>query len=229
MMTGNSSKRCCGGAAQAFHGEIFHRTSDRGRPCSTVSIDGRKPASGSAYSWHFRQIVMTSGIVSTARSTARTSMLRVEKGGRGAGHRSVARRTFDQGASGGRRAWSAAALLGANDTTFNLPRDLCLKPSPSVCWPIRRTTQTTYAMRSLHREPRQSFHPRQVVPKEFSTTRSCTKPVRNRVYDQPAQAGSSFCNAIREDSAQLCSRGRARLRASVAKNLRACLRGFEPT
>lgn len=135
---------------------------------------------GSVCSWLFRQIVMTSGIVSTARSTAPTSMLRVEKGGRGAGHRSVARRTVDQGASGSRRAWSAVAFsrsLRANDTTFNPPKDFCLKPSPSVCWPIKRTTQTTYAMRSLHREPRQSFHPRQVVPKEFPTTRSCTKPV----------------------------------------------------
>jgi hypothetical protein len=50
---------------------------------------------------------MTSGIASTARLTEPTSMLQVEKGGSSAGNRSVARRTVDQGASGGRRAWFA--------------------------------------------------------------------------------------------------------------------------
>jgi len=40
MMIADSSKRYCGGAAQAFHGVIFHRTSDRGRPCSTAASQG---------------------------------------------------------------------------------------------------------------------------------------------------------------------------------------------
>ena len=66
-------------------------------------------------------------------------------------------------------------------------------------------------------------------PKNSPRQGAVQSPFRNRMCDQPAQAGSSFCNAVREDFAQLCSRGRDRLRASVAKNLRACLRGSEPT
>ena len=46
-------------------------------------------------------------------------------------------------------------------------------------------------------------------------------PLRNRVHIQPAQAGSPFCDAVREDSAQLRGCGRTRLRACVAKNLKA--------
>ena len=48
----------------------------------------------------YRPIAMMNGTASTARSTAHTSTPWVEKGGRRAGHRSLARRSLDEGPRG---------------------------------------------------------------------------------------------------------------------------------
>jgi hypothetical protein len=50
------------------------------------------------------------GTASTARSTAPTSTRPAEKGGRGAGHRSLARWSIHQGPPDGRRAGTAAHI-----------------------------------------------------------------------------------------------------------------------
>ena len=62
---------------------------------------------------------------------------------------------------------SFSRLQRASDTTLSPPKSCSLKPVAGVCWLTRRTTQTTYAMRSRRRGPQRSFHPRQAVPRDF--------------------------------------------------------------
>jgi hypothetical protein len=109
-MIAASSKRCCGGAAPACRGAISLRSSARGRRSSTALIAGPRAGSGSACSWRCRRTATTSGTASTAPSTVHISMPPGAKGGRGPWHRSIARRTLDEGPPRCRCAWLAAAL-----------------------------------------------------------------------------------------------------------------------
>ena len=101
-------KRSCGGVGRESHGEICQVTSGPGKPCSIDSTGGRRPAGGADSFMRCRPIAMMNGTASTARSTAPTSTPRAEKGGRRAGHRSLARRSIDHGSRRGRRTRTAA-------------------------------------------------------------------------------------------------------------------------
>ena len=230
-MTATSSRRCCGGGARVYRGEICRTTSGRGRPSSTVSTAGPRGASGRGCSKPYGRIRTTNGTASTAQSIGLTSTPQAVKGGGRAGHRAFARGPLHEGPSARRCPRASADVRNHRGPA---PR---LQASPgSRC-------QGSVAMSTRGQGLRRRSFPRRVAPTGLPSGHPIERQPRteaavrqgavqgslgHRMHLQSAQTGASVRDPLREDPAQLRCRGRRWMRAAVAAHLTLTPRNSEP-
>ena len=217
-----SSKPFSGGDERACRGGIYRATSVPGKPSSIDLIDGPSRGDGYASSRDFASTPTPSGKASIARPTERISTRPVEKGGKGSRDRQVKGRADDEGPPCSRRAWTPLGLpYHRGKPPRHRARRGVNRGDPASLSPGRQGLQQPRVSRPARREEVPGGHSLVVILDKPARLRPrlVQGEVGGRVHLQPAQAGKTLRDALREDASELRSRRCARVPIPVASTL----------